>query len=51
MKYLFDTDGVVPKERATYWQEVVCETFVQLDCRIDRGESFRDVCTSTHWQI
>ncbi|MDT4836272.1 Transcriptional activator NphR [compost metagenome] len=40
MKYLFDTDGVVPRERTTYWQEVVCETFVQLDCRIDRGESF-----------
>ena len=36
---LLTTDSVHPADRVAYWQEVVCETFVALDCRSPlRGE-------------
>lgn len=32
MSLQFDTNSVKPNERRAYWQEVVCNTFVRLDC-------------------
>lgn len=32
MPQLFDTHSVEPCNRLAFWQEVVCNTFVQLDC-------------------
>ncbi|SDI21628.1 Helix-turn-helix domain-containing protein [Pseudomonas flavescens] len=32
MTIIYDTRSVAPAERLAYWQEVVCDTFVQLDC-------------------
>ncbi|MFX8727416.1 hypothetical protein ABTM60_18940, partial [Acinetobacter baumannii] len=36
-----DTDGTPPSRRLALWQDIVCDVFVQLDCRSDAGDSFR----------
>ncbi|KTC43662.1 AraC family transcriptional regulator [Pseudomonas sp. ABAC61] len=36
----FDTDDIRPHERQAFWQEVVCATFVPLECRIGAGVDF-----------
>lgn len=36
-----DTDGTPPARRLALWQDIVCDVFVQLDCRSDAGDSFR----------
>lgn len=36
----FDTHTVTPGQRQAYWQDVVCQTFVPLECQITSGESF-----------
>lgn len=41
MSTQFDTDSVVPQERLAFWQEVVCSTFVQLDCTFPNRDQFR----------
>lgn len=40
MSIQFDTDTVAPTERAAYWQEVVCDTFVPLGCDVADVEGF-----------
>jgi AraC-like DNA-binding protein len=40
MSTLFDTDCVRPSDRHDYWQEVVCNTFVHLDCKLASPEYF-----------
>lgn len=40
MSRYFDTHSVAPKERPAFWQEVVCNTFVQLDCSFPNRERF-----------
>lgn len=41
MSIQFTTDNVIPKERSAYWQEVVCNTFVPLECRLPTPEAFQ----------
>lgn len=36
-----DTNGAPPRKRVALWQDIVCDVFVQLDCRSDAGDSFR----------
>ncbi|WMN17049.1 MULTISPECIES: helix-turn-helix domain-containing protein [Pseudomonas] len=36
----FDTDDIRPHERQAFWQDVVCATFVPLECRIDAQLDF-----------
>lgn len=38
---LLSTDTVRPSDRVAYWRDVVCETFVALDCRSTLRERFR----------
>lgn len=38
---LLSTDTVRPSDRIAYWHDVVCETFVALDCRSTLCERFR----------
>lgn len=38
---LLSTDTVRPADRIAYWRDVVCETFVALDCRSTLRERFR----------
>ena len=38
---LLSTDTVRPSDRIAYWRDVVCETFVALDCRSTLRERFR----------
>ncbi|QKZ05451.1 helix-turn-helix domain-containing protein [Pseudomonas eucalypticola] len=40
MSIQFTTDSVAPRERLAYWQEVVCDTFVPLECRLGSPEAF-----------
>lgn len=41
MSMQFNTDSVAPKERSAYWQEVVCNTFVPLECQFAAPEAFQ----------
>lgn len=38
---VLSTDSVMPRERVAFWQDMVCETFVQAACDSRIGESFR----------
>lgn len=40
MTALFDTQTVSPRQRQAYWQDVVCQTFVPLECQITRPDAF-----------
>lgn len=42
----FDTDGAAPQKRIALWQDIVCDVFVQLDCRSDAGDNFRGAVDS-----
>lgn len=37
----FNTDSVAPRERSAYWQDVVCSTFVPLQCQLAAPEVFQ----------
>ena len=41
MTHILTTDAVAPRQRVAYWQEMVCQTFVQAHCDSRIGESFR----------
>lgn len=41
MSIQFNTDSVAPRERSAYWQEVVCNTFVPLECQMDAPKDFQ----------
>jgi AraC-like DNA-binding protein len=40
MQVQFDTHGAPPRQRLALWQDIVCDVFVQLDCKSDLGPSF-----------
>ena len=40
MAHVLSTDAVAPRQRVAYWQEMVCQTFVQAHCDSSGGESF-----------
>jgi AraC-like DNA-binding protein len=37
---VLDTSSSAPHRRLAVWQDIVCDTFVGLDCRSDRSETF-----------
>ena len=40
MAVVLDTSSSVPDRRLAVWQDIVCDTFVGLDCRSDMHEAF-----------
>ncbi len=42
-----DTADAPAARRLSLWQDIVCDVFVELDCRSDAGDSFRGAITST----
>lgn len=40
-----DTIGVPPQKRLALWQDIVCNIFVQLDCKSDAGDAFQGSVT------
>ncbi|WP_050425549.1 helix-turn-helix domain-containing protein [Bradyrhizobium tropiciagri] len=47
MPALFTTDNAPTHRRLALWQDIVCDVFVQLDCKSDLGTAFRGAITST----
>lgn len=46
MAHVLTTDAVAPRQRVSFWQEMVCQTFVQAHCDSRIGESFRgSICS------
>ncbi|HLZ06800.1 MAG TPA: helix-turn-helix domain-containing protein [Bradyrhizobium sp.] len=45
MPIQFTTDGVPGSRRLTLWQDIVCDVYVQLDCKSDLGSAFRGSVT------
>ncbi|GGJ32052.1 helix-turn-helix domain-containing protein [Pseudomonas avellanae] len=41
MSIFFDTDNIAARERAEFWQEVVCNTFVPLSCAFSDRNNFQ----------
>jgi hypothetical protein len=37
---VLDTSSTIPDRRLAVWQDIVCDTFVGLDCRSDMDEAF-----------
>jgi AraC-like DNA-binding protein len=46
MPALFTTDNAPKPRRLALWQDIVCDVFVQLDCRSDLGGDFHGAITS-----
>ena len=40
MPIQFTTDSVPGSRRLAVWQDIVCDVYVQLDCKSDLGSSF-----------
>lgn len=38
MAIALSTDSAPPHRKLAFWQDIVCDTFVQLDCRSDLGD-------------
>ena len=38
MARILNTQAASPKEAATYWREVICDAYVQLECEPERDE-------------
>ncbi len=45
MPIQFTTDGTPASRRLALWQDIVCDVYVQLDCRSDLGSAFRGSVT------
>ncbi len=41
MSHLLSTDAVAPDQRLSYWVDMICATYVQLECDSDRRDDFR----------
>jgi len=39
MAVMLDTSSSAPDRRLAVWQDIVCDTFVGLDCRSDMNEA------------
>ncbi len=46
MPALFTTEGAPTHRRLALWQDIVCDVFVQLDCKSDLGTAFHGAITS-----
>ncbi|HZD28641.1 MAG TPA: AraC family transcriptional regulator, partial [Xanthobacteraceae bacterium] len=40
MAVVLDTSSSVPDRRLAVWQDIVCDTFVGLDCQSDMHDAF-----------
>ncbi|WOH78752.1 helix-turn-helix domain-containing protein [Bradyrhizobium sp. BEA-2-5] len=47
MPALFTTEDAPTHRRLALWQDIVCDVFVQLDCKSDLGTAFHGAITST----
>lgn len=47
MAVVLDTSSSVPDRRLAVWQDIVCDTFVGLDCRSDMHEGFWGAVSQT----
>jgi len=47
MPALFTTDNAPTHRRLALWQDIVCDVFVQLDCKSDLGGAFHGAITSS----
>ncbi len=45
MSMQFTTDGSPGHRRLALWQDIVCDVFVELDCKSDLGSAFRGSVT------
>ena len=45
MQVQFATDGVPAYRRLALWQDIVCDVYVQLDCKSDLGSAFNGLIT------
>jgi len=48
MLSIFNTQQVAPHERFSYWAEVICQTFFQVDCRRPEHVPLHGEMASTH---
>ncbi len=46
MAALFTTEDAPTHRRLALWQDIVCDVFVQLDCKSDLGTAFHGAITS-----
>jgi AraC-like DNA-binding protein len=44
----FDTESVIPSQRLSFWQDAVCDAFVELDCASSDRESFQGKLSQSH---
>ena len=47
MRVQFTTDSVPGNRRLALWQDIVCDVYVQLDCKSDLGNTFHGSVTRT----
>jgi AraC-like DNA-binding protein len=47
MRALFTTEDAPTHRRLALWQDIVCDVFVQLDCKSDLGGAFHGAITSS----
>lgn len=41
MTFMLTTDSVAPRQRVAFWQDMICQSFVQAACGSKMGASFR----------
>lgn len=47
MPVRFTTEGAASRKRLALWQDIVCDVYVQLDCKSDLGGDFHGTVTRT----
>ncbi|CAN7336735.1 helix-turn-helix domain-containing protein [Acidovorax sp. LjRoot118] len=48
MSQLLSTDPIAPRDRLAYWTDMICTTYVQLECDAPRGDRFGGSIQSHH---
>lgn len=49
MALVLSTDSVEPRQRAAFWQEMVCQSFVRALCRSKIDDAFRGQIATEDW--
>jgi AraC-like DNA-binding protein len=49
MKTVLTTADVTERKRARFWQDAVCDTFVELDCQVRSDRPFFGELATTQW--
>ena len=50
MKTVLTTADIAERKRFQFWQDAVCDTFVELDCQTGREERFfGEITTADEW--